>query len=153
MPLRPLAERRNLWQVGRYLISAGSMALLYLGILAFGLFLGWQYFLAILLAQAITISIAFPVYRKFVFQSHGPVWHDFGRFLSVWAAGAIAGLVATPLLVQFANFNPLIAQVLVVAVVSVGSFLSHRLFSFRKRAPKVEAPEFSTQAAHNKGDS
>lgn len=118
-------------QAVRYLVVAGSIAIFYLGVFALGLWIGWFYFIAILFAQIITISIAFPLYRAFVFRSHGKLRTDFVRFLSVWLTGAIAGIVVTPLLIELVHLNPLVAQIISVAVVSVGSFLAHRFFSFR----------------------
>ncbi len=126
----------------RYLVVAGTTSLFYLGLVALGLVLGWYYILVILIAQAITIACAFPVYRTVIFQSHGRVLTDFVRFLSVWLSGLIAGLVLTPLLVEVLHWQPFIAQVIAVAVVSIASFLGHRFFSFRtKRAAAIEAAD------------
>lgn len=149
-PSAPLA------QVARYLAVAGSMAMLYLGVFAVGLWAGWFYFTAILVAQVITILIAFPLYRALVFRSHGRLRSDFVRFLSVWLTGAIAGIVATPLLVELVHLNPLVAQIISVAVVSVGSFLAHRFFSFRHGTPPLRSvpvdlaadPERSVATGH-----
>jgi putative flippase GtrA len=136
------AQRAEFWQLMRYGATAGSVALFYLALVALGIALGWWYFFAILAAQVVTIGVAFPVYRTFVFRSHGKLAHDFVRFISVWASGAIAGIVATPVLVEFARIPPLVAQVFAIVVVSIGTFLLHRLFSFRKpRGPAHPATE------------
>lgn len=112
---------------------AGTTALGYLALVAGGLALGWHYMVAILVAQAITISLAFPAYRTFVFESQGSLGGDFARFLSVWSTGAIAGIVATPALVELLGWHPFVSQVLAILVVAVGSYLGHRFFSFRHR--------------------
>ncbi|WP_061962867.1 GtrA family protein [Demequina aurantiaca] len=116
----------------RYLVVAGSTSLGYLTLVWLGLHLGLHYMLAILLAQAITIGIAFPLYRSLVFQSTGAVIPDFVRFLSVWASGAVAGVLATPFLVEVFSWDPLIAQILSILVIAVVSFLSHQFFTFRR---------------------
>lgn len=115
----------------RYLLVAGTTALFYLGLVAGGIAVGLNYFIAILCAQAITICCAFPFYRRFVFESHGRVSVDFVRFIVVWSTGAVAGIVVTPVLVTVLGWPPLLAQVVAIAVVSVFSFLGHRYFSFR----------------------
>lgn len=115
----------------RYLIVAGVTASGYVSLVALGLWLGLHYFVAILIAQAITISLAFPAYRTLVFQSRGTLWADFARFLSVWVSGAFAGLIGTPLLVELLRWDPLISQILAIIVVAVGSYLGHRFFSFK----------------------
>jgi putative flippase GtrA len=128
----------------RYLVVAGGVALGYLGLLALGLALGWHYFVAILVAQVITIACAFPAYRSFVFGSRQTVARDFVRFLSVWSTGAVAGLVATPFLVEVFGMDPLSAQVLAILVIAVGSYAGHRWFSFSentKPAPGAGRPD------------
>lgn len=117
----------------RYLVVAGCTSVGYVALVALGLYLNLHYMVAILIAQVITISCAFPAYRNLVFQSKGTRWADFLRFLSVWASGAVAGLVATPFLVEVFGMNPLFAQVLAILVIAVCSYLGHRFFSFRHK--------------------
>lgn len=128
----PLDRLVGLQQV-RYLLVAGTTSLVYLGLVAGGLALGWHYMLAILVAQVITIAGAFPAYRTLVFASRGSWRTDLLRFLSVWSSGMVAGFVATPLLVEVFGMPPLLAQVVAIVVVAVGSYLGHRFFSFRQR--------------------
>ena len=116
----------------RYLVVAGSTTLGYIALVWLGLHLQLHYMIAILAAQIITISAAFPLYRTLVFQSTGGIATDFVKFLSVWASGAIAGVVATPFLVEVFSWNPLIAQVISIVVIAVASYLGHRFFSFRR---------------------
>ena len=116
---------------------AGTTSLCYVGLVALGLWLDLYYMLAILAAQAITIACAFPAYRTLVFQSKGTVWSDFLRFLSVWVSGAVAGVVATPFLVEVFGWDPLVAQVVSIVVIAVASYLGHRFFSFRHPRPST----------------
>lgn len=125
----------------RYLVVAGTTSLAYVGLVALGLkVFGWHYMVAILVAQVITIACAFPAYRTLVFESQGSVWGDFVRFLSVWASGAVAGVVATPFLVEVFHMDPLIAQVLAIVVIAVASYLGHRFFSFRTKGQAPHEP-------------
>lgn len=137
MPHCESSRRDAVLQAVRYLTVAGSVAVFYLLLFGFGLALGWHYFLAILTAQAITIAVAFPVYRTFVFHSTGTIRRDFTRFLAVWVSGAIAGVLVTPLLVEVLRIHPFIAQVVSICAVSIGSFLLHRFFSFRPTRPET----------------
>jgi putative flippase GtrA len=129
-------RRPHIQQFLRYGFSAGGVAVLYVFVYWAGLQFGLHYFLAILIAQVVAIAVAFPVYRSFVFESRGSLTSDFLRFLSVWVGGAIAGIVATPVLVEIFGVDPFWAQVAAILVISVASFLSHRFFTFRRR----EAP-------------
>lgn len=117
----------------RYYAVAGVTALFYLGVLALALLGPWHYMIAILIAQVVTIAVAFPVHRRWVFRSTGPWAPDFARFLSVWASGAVAGIVLTPILVETTPLGPFVAQVIAIIVVSIASFVAHRFFSFRAR--------------------
>jgi putative flippase GtrA len=114
----------------RYLAVAGSTTLVYLGLLA-ALLTVLPYMLAILVAQAVIISVAFPTYRRLIFRSTRPWRQDLPRFVGVWGGGFLAGVVATPLLVELVGMPPLPAQVLAVVVVAVLSYLGHRFISFR----------------------
>lgn len=120
----------------RYILVAGCTSLGYLGLMTLGnKVLHWHYMVAILVAQAFTICTAFWFYRGFVFRSRGPVVHDFLRFLSVWTTGAIAGIIGTPFLVEIFGIDPVVAQILAIIIVAVGSYLGHTFFSFRDQTP------------------
>lgn len=125
----------------RYLLVAGTTSLVYLGILAALLTTPLHYFVAILLAQALIISAAFPAYRTLIFRSRGPWIPDLVRFLGVWSSGAVAGVVATPLLVELLGWHPLVAQVVAIVVVAVLSYLGHRFISFRHKTPAVDVSD------------
>lgn len=134
-----MSERRTsrpavalLGRVGRYYAVATLVAAGYLGVYALILATGLHYYLAILIAQILTIAWAFPVYRRFVFRS-APGSGDLVRFLGVWAGGAIAGFVLTPALVELFAVPPFWAQLATMLVVSLASFLAHALFTFRTR--------------------
>ena len=116
----------------RYLLVGGSTAICYLGILAVLLASDLPYMIAILITQAIIFSMAFPVYRRLIFRSTSRWQSDLIRFASVWAGGFIAGIVATPALVELAGQPPLRAQVIGVAVVAVLTYLGHKFVSFRR---------------------
>jgi putative flippase GtrA len=140
-PAGPLVRRLLGTEHGRYLVVAGGVSLGYLGLVALALATGLPYMLAIVVAQIVTIACAFPTYRTLAFRSRGPWLPEFGRFLSVWSVSLVVVFVATPLLVELAGTPPLLAQVVLVVVIPVGSFLGHRYFSFRHRhrPPAVDA--------------
>lgn len=116
----------------RYLVVAGATTMVYLGVLALLLATGLPYMLAILAAQAVIISGAFPAYRRLIFRSSGPWKSDLMRFVGVWGGGFVAGVVATPALVELVGVPPLPAQAIAVVVVAGASYLGHRFVSFRR---------------------
>lgn len=122
----------------RYGLVAGSVALGYLALYALFVNVGVWYVLAITMAQAVAIPIAFSLYRSLVFGPGGSLRRDFSRFLLIWSSGAIAGFIATPILVETDLFPPVAAHVIAVGVVGVASFVSHKVFSFRSPAKGID---------------
>lgn len=117
----------------RYLVVGGSVAGLYLVLYA-GFSLAYphlNYLVVLAIAQVIIISIAFPLYRTFVFRSQGSLRGDLTRFLGVWAGNLTFGTLGLAFLVQVVGMPQIPAQFITVAVVSVVSFLGHRFVSFR----------------------
>ena len=119
----------------RYLMAAGSISVLSWAMVALGLWFGWHYMVATVFSQVAPIPVAFPLYRRFVFQSTGSLRGDLSRFLVVWGSGMIAPIAAAPVLVEGLRMNPVVAQVVITVVVAIGSFLGHRFFSFRRTSP------------------
>lgn len=116
----------------RYLIAGAFVAALYPGVYAILLLLGVQYFVGILASQSVAISIAFPLYRRFVFGPGASILTDLIRFLTVWAGGLVAGLIITPLVVELLSWNPWLAQVVAMAFVTTANFVAHRFWTFRR---------------------
>lgn len=132
----PIALAATLWRhhQARYLVVAGCTTLFYLAVVWVGLRVGLPYMAAILTGHGMTIPLAFPLYRRLVFESVGRVVADFGKFLTVWGTGGVAGLVGTPFLVEVCRAPAFPAHVAVIVLVAVGSYLGHRFWTFRHRA-------------------
>lgn len=128
-----VAKRLLALEQVRYLVVAGTTSLVYLGLLAALLTTSLHYFVAILVAQVLIVTAAFPAYRTLIFRSEGPWIPDLLRFLGVWTSGAAAGIVATPALVELLGWHPLVAQCVAIVVVAILSYLGHRFISFRRR--------------------
>ncbi len=101
---------------------------------ALGLWWGWHYMAATVFSQFGPIPLAFPAYRRFVFRSTGSVWGDFVRFVSVWTSGMVFSILGAPVMVEGLHLNPVVAQIVITALVAIGSYLGHRFFTFRRKA-------------------
>lgn len=93
------------------------------------------YVLSLLCAYAVSIVVAFLLYRRFVFVVVGNVVQDFLRFVVVNLAAISTNLALLPTLVELGGLPPLVAQALVLLVTTLGSFFGHRMFSFRRDQP------------------
>lgn len=94
------------------------------------------YVWSLVLSYAISIVVAFILYRRFVFRVTGRVVRDFIGFLGVNAIAIILNFVTLPVLVEFAGIPPLIAQALILVATVLISYFGHREVSFRR--PKAE---------------
>ncbi|MGO2745886.1 GtrA family protein [Microbacterium sp.] len=102
------------------------------------------YLLALVISYAISITLAFILYRRFVFVVKGNVLVDFARFVSVYAVSILANIAALPILVEAVHLHPLVAQAIVLIVTTLISFFGHKHFSFRRKA--VQNPEVDISA-------
>lgn len=117
----------------RYTLTGVLTQVVYLSLIALALLLGAHYLVAIVVAQAVALSFVFPVYRRRVFRSTGPVLPQLVTFLGVWGVGAAMSLIGVPLLVELGGVPPFPAQLVVLAVIFVFSFVSHHRVTFRQR--------------------
>lgn len=93
----------------------------------------WGYMVTLMFAHVASVLCAFVLYRRFVFRVRGHVWIDLARFEMVYLAALGINAVLLPLLVEFAQLQPIVAQALIVFVTTIVSYVGHSRFSFRRR--------------------
>jgi putative flippase GtrA len=93
----------------------------------------WGYMVTLLFAHIAAVLCAFILYRKFVFRVRGHVWIDLARFELVYLTALAVNAVLLPILVEFANLQPIVAQALIVFVTTLISYFGHSRFSFRRK--------------------
>ncbi|NLP83916.1 GtrA family protein [Microbacterium sp. CFH 90308] len=91
------------------------------------------YMIALVAAQIVSVLCAFVLYRRFVFRVRGHVWRDLIRFSSVYAVSFGINLLVLPALVELLGWHPLWAQVVIVVVTTIVSYIGHNYFSFHRR--------------------
>ena len=96
---------------------------------SFGAFVG--YLGALLIAHAISSTMAFALYKRFVFLEGQHGLTTYLKFQSVYVTPLVANLVALPLLVEILNCPVLLAQA-GFSIAWVGlSFVIHKRYTFR----------------------
>jgi putative flippase GtrA len=100
--------------------------------------LQFGYLLSLIVSYALSILLAFVLYRRFVFNVTGNVLIDFIRFVSVYLLSIGINVLALPLLVELAKVPVLLAQALILVATTLVSFFGHRSFSFRRSNRTVE---------------
>lgn len=88
-------------------------------------------------SYAISITLAFFLYRRFVFRVSGRVRRDFVAFVSVNALAIGSNLLLLPFLVEVVGVPPLPAQGLTLVCTTLITYFGHRDVSFR-RSPAVQ---------------
>lgn len=90
------------------------------------------YMIALVVSQIVSNFVAFYLHRKVTFRVKGQVVKDFIRFTMINIVSYVINLIALPVLVTFGHINPISAQLLILIVTTIISFVGHKFFSFRR---------------------
>jgi putative flippase GtrA len=89
-----------------------------------------HYLIVVLIAWPIAVLNAYVGYRLVVFRSRGSILRELPRFSLVYVVTLLINLVLLPIALRVLPFNIYVTQALLTVVVVIGSYLSHRSFSF-----------------------
>lgn len=95
------------------------------------LFDGRYYLMLAVISNILAITNAFLCYRYIVFRSKGFFWREYFRCYIVYGVGALAGMGLLTLMVEIFDMLPVIANLISTALITAGSYLGHKFFSFR----------------------
>jgi putative flippase GtrA len=90
-----------------------------------------HYLLALGIAQALSLCVAFSTYKLGVFRTRGNVAREFGAFSSFYLVNYAANWAALPLLVEGAGVPPVIAQLAFTLLLIAGSWFWHSRVTFK----------------------
>jgi putative flippase GtrA len=96
-----------------------------------------HYLVIVVLAWPIAVMNAYLGYRFIVFRSRGSILRELPRFSLVYVVSLIVGLVALPIALNILPFNIYLVQALLTVAVVIGSYLSHRYYSFGGKAGRA----------------
>jgi putative flippase GtrA len=89
-----------------------------------------RYWLALLMSHVIATTLAFVLYRRFVFLVQGQLLRDYLRFQLVYLSALSLNALLLYALVERLGFNPLSSQAICLLVLALTSYLGHKFFSF-----------------------
>jgi len=92
-------------------------------------------------AYAIATIVAFTLHRRITFQVRGgriPV--EFARYAGVTVISLLINAGILAVLVEFARWNPYVAQALSLITTTLVSYVGHRWFTFRGSASDARLP-------------
>lgn len=100
----------------------------------------YSYMVASVLANVVSITVAFLGYKWFVFKTKGNYLREWTRCVVVYSGAIAVGLLLLPILVamvrhytRYQRQAPYIAGAMLTGVSVAFSFVGHRKFSFRPR--------------------
>jgi putative flippase GtrA len=100
------------------------------------------YIVASVVANVLTITVAFLAYKRFVFKTKGNYLREWLRCVAVYGGAALLGTSLLPVLVfalrHFTHFNvsaPYIAGAALLGLSATISFIGHKNFSFASSGP------------------
>lgn len=91
-----------------------------------------RYMAAMLGSHVVAVLCAFVLHRRFVFRVQGHVLLDLARFEVVNLGALGANAVLLPLFVELVGIPVVPGQLLAGGLTVIGTYVSHRLFSFRR---------------------
>ncbi|MEA3079909.1 MAG: hypothetical protein QOF05_1317 [Sphingomonadales bacterium] len=92
-----------------------------------------HYMIALLIAQACSVTFAFGAYRIALSRAKGDMARQFGLFSTYYLVNYLLNWAALPLLVEVGGIPPIIAQLGFTIIMIVGSYFWHSRVTFRDR--------------------
>ena len=90
-----------------------------------------RYMLGLVIAQALSLCVAFAVYKLTVFRTRSGALGEFARFLPFYLAVYAINWLALPLLVDALRIDPIVAQFAFSLLAMAGSYVWHSRITFR----------------------
>jgi putative flippase GtrA len=119
----------------RYILAGGVSSVTYYAIFAAGWLLFPQqlsYLIVMIVANLLTATVTYPLYRIGVHQVAGPWLRGFGRFYLTCLWALLFGLLGLPLLVEVAGLPVLLAQVIVIIIWPVLNYQLQKYWVFKR---------------------
>jgi len=141
------SSEKSIDQLMRYILIGGLNTVFGYGMFAlltwsFRGMNSYSYMYAAVLANFITISVAFLGYKWFVFRTSGNYLAEYIRCFGVYGSSVLIALAGLPILVAILRRGlhrpeqaPYIAGAIMLVVTVMLSFLGHKNISFRRNQP------------------
>lgn len=91
-----------------------------------------NYMYLLIPTNIVAIANAYICYKLFVFKTKGNIVKECFKCYLVYGVGAGLGALFTYFMVQGCSLYPSLANAISVVIITLFSFVGHKLFSFRK---------------------
>jgi putative flippase GtrA len=120
----------------RFLVAGGLNTLFGLSIFPLLLwsfaYLREHYLIGLGIAQAVSLCFAFTTYKFGVFRTRGQYVREFMAFSSFYLINYAANWAALPALVEWARWDPIVAQLFFSLIIIIASYAWHSRITFRE---------------------
>lgn len=82
------------------------------------------------ICNVVSISIAFVLYKLFVFKTKGNLMQEYVRCYIVYGASTVCSILAAWLMVDYLNIPFWLAQIIIFVGIACLSYVGHSRFSF-----------------------
>jgi putative flippase GtrA len=90
------------------------------------------YFGSLYGAHIVSSTVAFILYRTYVFPVSGPWLRDYYRFQLIYVVPLLVNTFLLPFFVHLVHLDVFVAQAVTTVLLAVASFFGHKYFSFRR---------------------
>lgn len=119
----------------RYLAVGGVSAVSYYGFFAGAYLLTGDhlhYLILTVMANLVCAVVTFPLQRRFVFQSNGPVVRGFLKFYVICLWALAFTMLGLPLLVEVCHVPVLVAQAVLIVAAPLINYQLSKFWAFRR---------------------
>jgi putative flippase GtrA len=126
--------RERVTELIRFGMVGGVSTLVYLGIYAALIGAGSGFVLAALTAFALSATLGFFLHHRFTFRVNDPTANGMARWLALQGTVVAINIGLLALLVHGADLNRIVAQVILLPVIPLLTFVASRQLVFRPHA-------------------
>lgn len=123
--------RERVTELIRFGLVGGLSTLVYLGLYAATIGLGGGFVLAALIAFALSATLGFFLHHRFTFRVDNPTANGMARWLLLQGTVVGINIALLALLVHGADLNRIVAQVILLPVIPLLTFVASRQLVFR----------------------
>jgi len=94
---------------------------------------GAHYFVALILSQIVVLANAYLCYKFLVFRTTGLSFSEPTRFIFIYGMNCVVNFFLLPCFIHAFDMTPIMAQAIVVLILSLANYASHNYFTFRQK--------------------
>jgi putative flippase GtrA len=124
-------SRERVAELVRFALVGGSSTLIYLGVYTAGIVMGLGFALAAVVAFVFSAASGFVLHHRFTFRTDNPTAGGMVRWLALQGTALVINIALLALLVHGAGLNRIVAQIVLLPLIPLLTYVMSRRFVFR----------------------